>query len=332
MKILITGASGYVGNNLAHTLAGMGNEVHALIRLDAAKEILQHSNIRIMKGDILDKESLSAAMKGCRQVYHAAAKVGAWARDPSDFYKVNVKGTLNVLEAASRAGVEKLVYTSSCGVLGPSVNEPVNEKHIRTTRFGIDYDLSKKMGEDAVMQFDKKGMQAVIVYPSKIYGPGNISHSITANAVIDKFLKKGIAFIPSPGTFKVCFAFIEDVINGHILAMQKGKNGEKYILGGNNISYLDFFERIRTIANSKGKILPVSKKIIETWAGLQLLNYRITGHPPAFTPQSVNYIFSDYTFSSEKAIRELSYPVTPLDEAIEKTIHFLQQPTITKKK
>lgn len=323
MKILVTGASGYIGNKLANVLAANGNEVHALVRSDSAKELLQHPNISIFKGDILDKESLGVAMKGCQQVYHVAGRVGAWAKDPSFFYTVNVEGTRNVLDAAVQTGIKKMVYTSSCGVIGPSINEPLNEKHTRIASFGMDYDLSKKMGEDIVLQYAKNGMNAVVVNPPKIYGPGTISHSLTANALINKFLKKRIAFIPAPGTYKVCFAFIDDIVNGHIMAMEKGKAGEKYILGGINISYQEFFERIRTLSSCRGKIIRVSKSIINVWGYLQLLNYKLTGHYPAFSVKSTGYIFKNYIFSSEKAIKELGYSIAPLDEALLKTINFL---------
>ena len=324
MKILITGATGYIGNNLAHTLAVMGHQVHALMRSSSAKELLHHPNITIFKGDILEKESVLNAMKGCQQVYHTAAMVKVWANNPSVYYDVNVEGTRNVLDAVLQTGADKLVFTSTCGVIGPSLNEPMSENDPRINGFSLDHELSKKMGEDLVLQYAKEGMDAVIVCPSKVYGPGNISHSLTANAVINKFLKKRIVFIPSPGTSKACFAFIDDIVKGHLLAMEKGKTGEKYILGGINISYYEFFDRIRTTCSLKGYIIKLSKNVIKGWALLQLLNYKITGIHPGFTLKSVGIVLSDYTFSSEKAVRELGYNITPLEEAIQKTIHFLK--------
>ncbi|MEI9944226.1 MAG: NAD-dependent epimerase/dehydratase family protein [Chitinophagaceae bacterium] len=326
MKILVTGASGYVGNNLSHALAGMGNEVHALVRSGAANKLLQHPNIIIHKGDILDKESLLTAMKGCQQVYHTAAMVAPWAKDNSVYYAVNVDGTRNVLDVALQTGVEKLVFTSSGGVIGPSLNEPMTEKDPRIIGFKMDYELSKKMGEDLVLQYAKEGMEAVVVSPSKVYGPGNVSHALTSNAVIEKFLKKGIVFIPSPGTYKACFAFVDDIVKGHLLAMEKGKRGEKYILGGANISYYNFFDEIRKLSGGKGKIIKFSKAVVKSWAILQMLVYKITGIHPRFTIKAVDTVFSNYTFSSEKAIRELGYTITPLKEALQKTIHHLKPP------
>jgi len=323
MKILVTGASGYVGNNLAHALAERGVEVHALVRSDSAKDILQHPCIKIFKGDILDPESLLLAMTGCQKVFHTAAMVGVWAKDPSEYYTVNVEGTRNVLDAALQTGIEKLVFTSTCGVIGPSLNEPMGETDPRVAGFVVDYELSKKIGEDMVLQYVEKGLNVVVVSPSKVYGPGNTSHSLTANAVIEKFLKKKVVFIPSPGTYKACFAFIDDIVQGHLLAMEKGKCGEKYILGGFNISYRNFFEKIRTVSYGKGTIIPLSKTVIKGWALLQQLIYKITGRHPGYTLKAVDTVFSNYTFSSEKATRELGYQITDLEEAIYKTIqHF----------
>ncbi|MEP6711487.1 MAG: NAD-dependent epimerase/dehydratase family protein [Ferruginibacter sp.] len=324
MKILITGASGYLGNKLANKLADLGNEVHALVRPSSSEEFLRHPNITVFKGDILNKESLMAAMNGCIQVYHTAAKVGVWAKDPSDFYDVNVEGTRHVLDAALESGVEKTVFTSSSGVIGPTLNKPLEENDPRLIDFVIDYDLSKKKAEDVVVNYVKEGMNVVIVSPSKVYGPGNVSHSLTANAIINTFLKKRITFIPSPGNFSVCFAFADDVVNGHILAMERGRSGEKYILGGINISYYDFFHRIRTLAHCNAYIIKLSKGTIKTWAGLQKLTYKVLGVPIRFTVKSVDHVFCNYTFSSRKAIQDLNYCITPLDEALQKTIIFLK--------
>lgn len=323
MKVLVTGASGYVGNKLAHTLAELGTEVHALVRNASTIKLLQHFNITVFQGDILQKESLMAAMKGCRHVYHAAAQVGAWAKNPIVFYDVNVEGTRHVLDAALQSGVEKTVFTSTCGVIGPTLDKPLDENDPRTIGFEIDYDLSKKKGEDVVMQYAREGMNVVVVSPSKIYGPGKVSHSLTANAIIDKFLKERIALIPSPGSYRVSFALIDDIVNGHLLAMEKGRNGERYILGGINISYYEFFSRIRMLSKCKGRIIALPKRVIKTWAQLQQLNHALTGRPVRFTVKSVDHLFSNYIFSSEKASRELGYKITPLDEGLEKTIHFL---------
>jgi len=323
MNILVTGASGFIGNKLALTLADQGHVVHAVVRTPGSEFRLQHSNIRVFHGDVLDTESLLAAMKGCEQVYHVAGKAGVWAEDTAIFYKVNIEGTRNILEAALANGVKKIVYTSSAGVLGPTLQEPRKEEDNRIIDFVLDYDRSKKEAEGLIAAYVLKGMNVVIVAPSKVYGPGHISHSLMLNAVIDRFLKKRIAFIPYPGTNSVSFSFIDDMVAGHILAMEKGKAGENYILGGPNISYCEFFDRLRMLSGRKGFIIKLSKSVVTALARLQALNNKLLGAPVKFTVDSVEHLFSNYTFSSGKAIRELGYQITPLDEALQKTIYYL---------
>lgn len=327
MKILVTGASGYIGHKLARLLAGEGHLVHALVRSNAGANLLQHPHIMLFKGDVLQKQTLVPAIKGCGQVYHTAAKVGAWARRLQDFYDVNVTGTRHVLDAAVAAGVQKLVFTSTAGVFGPSTGEPVTEAHRRTLPFRIDYDRSKKEAEDLVQASVAKGLSTVIVSPAKVYGPGHTSHSLTANAIIRSFLQKGIAFIPSPGTYRVCFAYVDDVVQGHVQAMTNGTSGETYLLGGNNVSYAEFVGLIRTISGGKGRIVALPKAVIKAAASAQELSHRIIGSNIRFTVNSVDHLFSNYIFSSDKAIRQLGYHITPLEVALAQTIQFLKSNT-----
>src|SRR5215831_9095672 len=205
MKIFITGASGYIGNMLALKLADTGHCIHALVRNKKSISSLQHNNIKLFFGDINNKEEVNKAICGCDQVYHVAGEVRPWMKDPSIMYKVNIEGTANVLEGAFNNGVKKVVFTSTCGVIGPSLKEPMTEKDPRIVGYTLDYELSKKIAEDLVDQYIAKGLNVVIVSPSKVYGPGNISHSLTYNAIIKRFLNTGIAFIPYPGHFKGCF-------------------------------------------------------------------------------------------------------------------------------
>jgi len=326
MKIFVTGATGYIGHSLSLKLAEQENTIHVLVRDAQSGFVPQHPNIRVFEGDARERSSILSAMRECEQVFHTAASIKLWVKNPDDIFKTNVEGTANVLTAAREENISRLVFTSTCGVIGPSLKEPMTENDPRIIGFAIDYELSKKMAEDMVLQYAKKGMNALVVCPAKVHGPGKVSHGIAANSMIERFLKKGIAVVPFPGTYKSCFAFIDDVVEGHLLAMEKGRAGEKYILGGINITHRDFFDCIRTITENKGHIIQLSKNKIKGWALLQLLNYSIGGRHPFFTFKMINHMFSNYCFSSEKAIHELGYRITPLEQALQKTIQYLNQP------
>ena len=323
MNIFITGATGYIGNQLAHKLADDGHCVHALVRNKKMIGSLKHKNIKIFFGDLNHRDEIRTAMCDCEQVYHVAGQVRSWMKDPSIIYKVNVEGTANVFEEAINSGVEKVVFTSTCGVIGPSMKGPMTEKDPRLVGYTLDYELSKKIAEDIVPQFISRGLNIVIVSPSKVYGPGKISHSLTYNAFIKSFLSRGIAFIPYPGNFEGCFGYLDDIVDGHILAMERGKTGEKYILGGVNISYQGFFANIRKITG-RGMIIKVPRFIIKGWAYWQWIQYKISGKDPLFTAGVISHFYRNYIFSSEKAISELGYQITSFEEALHKTIHFLK--------
>lgn len=324
MKIFVTGATGYLGNLLAFELARNGHIIHALVRNRLKSALLEHKNIRTFVGCLTNTKEVAHAISGCEQVYHVAGHVKPWTKDPSTVYDTNVEGTLNICEQAIQAGIKKLVFTSTTGVLGPSKNGPLNEDSTRMNDFSLDYDRSKKMAEDILITSLLKGFNPVIVSPAKIFGPGRNSHALAANSIIRSFLQKKFTFVPSPSTYQVCFAYVNDVVKGHMLAMEKGIPGQRYILGGYNISYHDFFDRIRKLAGVRSNIIAVPKRIAKLAGQLQQLNHKFTGADIQFTAASADYAFANYIFSSEKAIKHLGYSITPLDEALTQTIQFLK--------
>jgi len=325
MKILVTGATGYVGHQLALTLAKQGNCVHIIVLPDLFSfNIPMHENIIAFTGDITDRESIRVAMDGCEQVYHTAAFVKMFAKDPAVFYKVNVEGTNNLWTEELELGVKKFVLTRTCAVIGSTILHPKSETDLRTTGFDNDYELSKFMAENLVKDYANKGLFTAIVSLSKVYGPGKEKHPFSVNKVINKFIKGKLTFIPKPGNLATNYCFIDDVVNGHILAMTKGKTGEKYILGGENISYSDLFQTIRSLSGTKAKLIETPKLFVRTWALLQWLQYKITRKEPFVTAKAINHIFCNKTFSNRKAVLDLGYKPTPLKEALLQTIQFLK--------
>ncbi|MES2239885.1 MAG: SDR family NAD(P)-dependent oxidoreductase [Bacteroidota bacterium] len=325
MKILITGATGQIGHKLALTLAEEDNEIHVLVRNPNSSNIPKHKNIQIFKGDITDPQSISAAIKGCNHVYHIASLVKIFDSDSTQFYKINVEGTNNLLQKALEFGVERFLYTSSCSVIGPTNGEILNENDSRSTPFFCDYDITKHKSEKLVKEYASKGLHAVIVSPSKVYGYScSETKAITTNKEIHNFINGKLTFIPKPGRLISNYCFIDDVVEGHILALNKGKSGENYILGGENISYRDFYTTLKKISESKAKFIEIPKILAKIVSLLQWIQFYTSGKEPYITDKSIRQIFCNKIFSSEKAIDNLGYKITPLAEGLQKTIYSLK--------
>jgi len=324
MKIFITGATGYIGHELALEAARRNYTVHILVRDLQSASRPSHPNIIAFKGDITDKESVKAAMCGCEKVMHAAAIAKLYPKDRDAFYKVNVDGTRIMLEAALELHVKKFVFTSSCAVWGPSGKYPMREQDPRIIAFENDYEISKYMAEELVKEYCRKGLFAVIVNAPRIYGPGLDVNGNVFNSLLKSLLSIRIGLMPYCRQVVGNYAFVDDVVKGHFLAMDKGLGGEKYIIGGENISYQTFFYTIKEKVGTKIFLLPVPKILLKTWAFIYQWYCRLTGKETHISPKVVDRLSENRALSCEKAIRQLGYSITPFAEGIKKTILHLQ--------
>lgn len=323
-KILVTGATGFIGSKLCLTLAEMGYQVHALCRDTAHPNLMKHSNIQTFKGDLLNLANLEQAMLGCDEVYHTAALAKMWCKNTHLFYEVNVVGTKHVMDLALKHQVKKVVYTSTCGVWGPTVKYPMTENDPRIGGFPIDYERTKHLAELEVNTYVKKGLNVVTVNPSRVFGEGPITDSNTVSKMITGYLNGKWRVIPGSGENIANYAYLSDVVQGHIKAMQHGETGQRYILGGEDISFNDFFTTVKQISGKHLSMIKVPQPLIKLYSQIESIKTKLTGIAPVFLPAFADRLKYDQKYSSAKAMNQLGYTITPFAEAMQNTITYLQ--------
>ncbi|MGN6490711.1 MAG: SDR family oxidoreductase [Agriterribacter sp.] len=325
MAILITGATGYIGSKLTYKLAKEGNTIHLLCRTPPTLPEFQQPNIKIFKGDIIDPESLKPAFENVDQVYHLAAYARLWAKDPSIFHTFNVKGTGNVLSAAKAANVKKLVYTSTAGVIGPSKDHPMRETDPRITGFFNLYESTKSESEKIALDYARNGLPLCILNPSRIYGPGFDTGSNPITKIVELSVKGKWKIIPGSGNDIGSYPFIDDVVDGHIAAMHRGRSGERYILGGVNVTFNELIVTIKKYSGIEKKLRHIPFPLLKIISHLMLLNANITGKYPMMTPDWVDKYKYDWALDSSKAINELGYNIRPLEDGIRQTVEWVKK-------
>lgn len=324
MKIFLTGATGYIGEELLKALLQQGHTVHAVVRNKEERSLLSHPNLTWFEGDLLNLQSILHAMHQCEQVYHTAAYARVYAKDPLMYHQQNVIAAGNVFYAAWQLKIDKLVFTSSAGVIGPTGNEVADENSSRKTGFLNEYEETKALAEQLAITYSKKGLPVVIVNPSRVYGPGKTSRSNPFLSVVRMLLKSPVVFIPGDGKGVGSYSFIEDVVQGHLLAMQHGRSGERYIIGGENVSYNELFRTIMKAANREVQVVHIPLALITAFSQVELLRAKSGNHEPWIVPKWVKKYTYHAAYSSEKAIAELNYRITPLQVGMEKTIAFIK--------
>jgi nucleoside-diphosphate-sugar epimerase len=324
MHIMVTGSTGFIGRELCLHLASQGHVVHALCRSEHHPLLPLHTNIIPFVGDILNSGSLQNAMNGCEQVYHTAALAKLWTKVASDFFRVNVVGTRNVLETAVASKVKRIVHTSTCGVWGPTLKYPVSENDPRIAGFPIAYERTKFLAELEVKAACTKGLDVVIVNPSRVYGKGPVTESNTVGKMVSAYVKGRWRINPAGGKQVSNYAYLDDVVRGHVAAMEKGIMGERYILGGEDISYNQFFHQVGEAAGRNYRLVNVSAAAIKWYSRVEWLKTTLTGLPPFLLPEFADRLRFDQRYSSQKAMRDLGYTITPFDKAIRDTVAYFQ--------
>ena len=326
MKVLVTGATGYIGRALCTLLKREGITVHALCRSRMKSQSIVEDHVKIFLGELQDKGRVSKALDGCEQIYHLAAFTKIWSKDQTIYRKINVDGTKNLLELALSSGVQKMVMTSTGGVLGPAPDKqtPVTENSNRHVVPESAYEQSKILAEQEVFKDMDQSLKVVVVNPTRIYGPGPEGQSNSVTRMIKLFKDGKWRVIPADGESIGNYVYIDDVVEGHLLAMKKGRSGERYILGGTNISYNDLLQLLRELTNMHHRIIHVPLSLIVLFAHVQKFLANSFGIEPMVVPALAKKLSKHWNMSSAKAIKELGYEMTPIKEGLIRTLHWIE--------
>lgn len=313
---LVTGATGFVGSAVVRQLATAGVDVRALVRAGAdTGNLAGLPPVELRHGDLTDAASLRAAVRGCRGVFHVAADYRLWAPDPTAMYAVNVTGTRDLLLAAAEAGVERIVYTSSVATLGTREDgSPADERTPVTFDEMIGhYKKSKFLAEDMARRLAAdNGVPAVIVNPSAPLGPRDRRPTPTGRIILDAASGRMPAYMDTG----LNVVHVDDVAAGHLLAFRHGVVGERYILGGEDMTLRDILTRVAALAGRTPPRLRLSQRALEPVARASELWARISGREPLLTVDGLRLSRKHMYFTSERARRELGYHSRPAAQAI----------------
>ncbi len=326
-RILVTGASGCLGANLVEALVRRGDKVRIFILEKTWHPFLDNLNVEIIYGDITKKEDVLKAMSNCSFVYHVAGIVSYHKKDDELVYKVNCLGTRNVLETAKELGVKKVVVTASTAGVGiPKDKEPLNEESSFDIKKyqRIMYMYSKNICIENCKRFAKDGLNVSIVSPTTIIGQGDIAMHM--GSVIKKIKEGRLRMAPPGGN---SFISVDDIVDAHILVMEKGKIGENYIFADEGMSYLEIFNAIAEATNARKvknnipkAVLPLANRLLNLLEKIMMLFNKKTPLPAAALMFSFKYRY----FDSSKARKELNWlPKVPFKEALNKAISFYEK-------
>src|SRR5450755_4366188 len=312
--VLVTGASGFLGWHVARVLLEHGHSVRALVRPGSHVDSL---DVEPITGDLRDADSLARAAEGCGLVFHVAADYRLWAKDPRDLYRSNVDGTRNLLQAARQAGVERVVYTSTVGCIGiPPAGVGTEETPVSIRDMAGDYKRSKFLAEQVALEFARGGLPVVIVNPTAPVGGHDVKPTPTGRIVLD-FLNGDMPAFIDTGLNVVD---VRDTAEGHLLACERGRSGERYILGSENLTLEHILQKLARLTGGKAPTLKLPYAVAycagacsTAWAG-------ITGKPPRVPLDAVRMARKKMWVTHQKAQQELGFNPGPADQALARAV------------
>lgn len=324
MPVLVTGGSGFVGSRVVRKLVARGEAVRCLVRSQGVPANLEGLPVELVRGDLRDATTLAPALRGCSHLFHVAADYRLWSRDPRELYRSNVDGTRDILRAAGDAGCERIVYCSSVGALGnPGDGTPGTELTPVTLQDMVGhYKRSKFLAEREAERAAAAGLPVVIVNPSTPVGPSDIKPTETGR-IITRFLNRQMPAFLDTGLNLID---VDDVAEGHLLAAEKGRLGEKYILGHRNLT---LEEILRTLAGLTGLPAPRARIPFGFALGIAQVNEffvgRLLGREPGIPVEGVRMARKKMFFAADKAVRELGLPQSSVEEALGRAVEWFRE-------
>ena len=325
MRALVTGATGFIGGNLARELCRQGYQVRALVRPGANTLTIDDTGVEPVAGDILDADSVRRAMEGCRAVFHCAAAYTFWAKDPAAIYRANVDGTATVLEQARRAGVQKVVYTSTVGTIQLPRQGPGSEDDGAT---GADtghrhlvghYKKSKYRAERVALEMAAAGLPVVVVNPTVPVGPWDVKPTPTGRIVLD-FIRGRIPAYVNTGMNLVDVA---DVVAGHILALEKGDPGQRYLLGCRNLTLKEVLELLGDIAGRPAPRWQAPLGLALAAGHIDnLIEGKLLQREPRIPLEGLKVAQTPMYVTCQKAVDRLGLPQSPVEPALERAVQW----------
>ena len=321
MKVLVTGATGFIGNHVTRLCLERGDQVRVMVMPGEDRSPLAGMDVEFVEGNLLDPSSLEKVVQGVEGLYHLAAIYQVWTKDPTLQYRVNIDGAETLLRAAMAAGVEKVVFTSSIAAIGVKGGGQLADEttQFNQWKYGNDYVLSKYISEQMVRGLIAEGLPAVIVNPGFPFGPGDRMPTPTGKMIIT-ILKGQMKQYPGGG---LCAVDVRDVAAGHVLAMEKGRIGQSYLLANKegNMRFQEMAQLVGRLAGIDnvavqevpGWVIGIAGRVMETWAN-------ITGNTPQTTYKTSMYALQDIYVDPSKAIQELGLPQTPIETAAKDAI------------
>ena len=315
---LVTGASGFIGWHVARLLTERGQKVRALVRPTSR---LRELEVEPVVGDLRDAGSLDRAVAGCERVFHVAADYRLWARDPQELYGSNVEGTRNLLQAARKHGVERFVYTSTVGCIGvPSGGLGDETVPVTLEEMSGDYKRSKFLAERLALEFAASGLPVVIVNPTAPVGDHDVKPTPTGKIVLD-FLKGAMPAFIDTGLNLVD---VRDTAAAHLLAAERGRPGERYIVGCENLTLAEILQKLARLTGKEAPRVKLPYAVAYA-AGMLTTGWaRMTGRPPRAPLEAVRMAKKKMFVSTEKARRELGFAPGPVDAALGRAVEWFQ--------